>query len=88
MSFLHPNWRITWEGTGDGLRLGVVNVASILTYLVALEEVPGVIAFPVQAVGGMVLNTLFAAIVWRERFVQKTLMGLGIAVVGLLLVNV
>jgi drug/metabolite transporter (DMT)-like permease len=42
----------------------------------------------VQAVGGMLLNTLFAAVVWQERFVRMTLLGMGIALVGLVLVNV
>ena len=43
--------------------------------------------FPVQAAGGLVLSTVFAALVWRERFVRRTLVGMGVATVGLALVN-
>jgi hypothetical protein len=78
VSFILPTWRESWSGLGDGVKLAFVNVLGILTFLVALDEVAGVIAFPVQAVGGLLLNTLFAAWVWRERFVRRTLVGMGV----------
>jgi drug/metabolite transporter (DMT)-like permease len=67
--------------------MGFFNVTSILALLIALERVPGVVVFPVQASGGLLLNTLFAAVFWHERFVRRTLVGMGIAGVGLALVN-
>lgn len=87
-AFLSPQWRNDLSGTAYGVRLGVINVGSIVSHVVALEQVPGVIAFPVIAAGGMLLNTLFAAWVWEERFVRKTIAGMVIAVVGLVLVNI
>ena len=86
--FVSPEWRRDLSGTKNGIRLGLVNVASIVTYLIALEQVPGIIAFPIQAAGGMVLNTLWAAWVWEERFAGRTILGMVIAVLGLVLVNV
>ena len=87
-SFGFPAWRKTWVGMWDGIKMGLVNVASILAYLLALEQLDGVVVFPVQAVGGLMVNTLFAAVVWNERFVRLTLVGMGVAAVGLVLVNV
>ncbi|MCZ6632337.1 MAG: hypothetical protein O7G87_02965 [bacterium] len=87
-SFVFPFWRTSFQGVWDGVKLAVVNVVSILAFLVALDQVVGVVAFPVQAVGGLLANTLFAAAVWQERFARMTLVGMGIAVMGLVLVNV
>ena len=63
--------------------MGFYNVTSILTYLIALDRLSGIVVFPVQAAGGLALNTLFAATVWKERFARRTQLGIGIAVVGL-----
>lgn len=86
-AFLAPAWRNEWFGAWDGVKMGVVNLAGILTQLIALEQVVGVVVFPVQASGGLVLNTLFAVVVWHERFVRRTLVGMGVAAVGLVLIN-
>ena len=86
-TFLFPVWRTHSKGTFDGIKMGFMNVTSIFAYLVALDQVSGVIVFPVQAAGGILANTVFAALVWKERFIRKTLVGMGVAVVGLVLVN-
>ena len=85
--FLLPAWRENVSGVTDGVQLGLVNVASITTHVMALEQVDGIIAFPIQAAGGMTLNTLFAAWIWGERFAGKTIIGMAIAVIGLVLIN-
>ena len=86
-AFLLPAWRENLTGFRDGVQLGLINVASITTHVMALEQVDGIIAFPVQAAGGMTLNTLFAAWVWGERFASKTIIGMVIAALGLVLIN-
>ena len=88
LAFLDPAWRQDLSGVADGVRLGLINVASITFQVMALEQVDGIIAFPVQAAGGMTLNTLWAAWIWGERFAGKTIAGMAIAVVGLVLINV
>lgn len=87
LCFLSPVWRENLTGVKDGVVLGLVNVVSIVSYLVALEELAGVIVFPIQASAGLLLNTLFAVWVWDERFTNRTLVGMGVAVVGLVFVN-
>ncbi|MEE2753393.1 MAG: DMT family transporter [Candidatus Latescibacterota bacterium] len=86
--FLSPVWRRNITGWWDGMKLGLVNVVSIVTYLVALEELAGVVVFPIQAAAGLILNTLFAVGVWHERFSSKTMVGMAIAMFGLIFVNV
>ncbi len=86
-TFALPRWRRKPVGVWGGVKMGFFNVTSIVAYLFALERVPGVVAFPVQAAGGLLLNTLFAAVVWRERFVRRTLFGMVLGAVGLIFVN-
>jgi drug/metabolite transporter (DMT)-like permease len=88
LCFISPVWRENRTGVADGVKLGLVNVVSIVSYLVALEELAGVVVFPIQAAAGLVLNTLFAVWVWKERFSKKTMLGMAIATLGLIFVNV
>jgi drug/metabolite transporter (DMT)-like permease len=87
-TFLSRTWRSDFGGVWDGVKVGIVNVVALICSIVALEQLSGVVAFPVQAVGGLLLNTLFAAVVWHERFARRTLIGMAIASLGLALVNV
>jgi len=87
LCFLSPVWRENLTGVRDGVVLGLVNVVSIVTYLVALEELAGVVVFPIQASAGLILNTVFAIWVWGERFSTRTMLGLAVAVAGLVFVN-
>ncbi len=86
-TFLWPRWRVSYSGAWDGVKMGIVNVASIVTMLVALEQVAGVVVFPVQASAGLLLNSLFAAAVWHERLTRRTWLGMGVAAFGLAFVN-
>ncbi len=88
LCFLSPVWRANLTGVREGVTLGMVNVVSIVSYLVALEELAGVVVFPIQAAAGLILNTIFAVWVWNERFSNRTIVGMGIALLGLIIVNV
>lgn len=87
-SFLLPTYRKHFAGLWRGVTVGILNVASILSFLVALGRISGVVVFLVQGAGGLVLNTLFARVVWNERFTYLTIFGMGVAAVGLVLVNI
>ncbi len=88
LCFVSPTWRRNLTGVRDGVVLGLVNVVSIVSYLVALEELAGVVVFPIQAAAGLLLNTIFAVLVWNERFSNRTIVGMGVALLGLVFVNV
>ncbi|MSS71364.1 MAG: hypothetical protein EXS64_07725 [Candidatus Latescibacteria bacterium] len=87
LSFLTHRFRPTREDMGAGTLVGVTNVVATGIQLVAIDRMPGVIAFPAMACGGVVATAVFCAIVWKERFTRRMLVGMGIAVVGLALVN-
>lgn len=86
--FMSPVWRENTTGVRDGVVLGLVNVVSIVSNLVALETLDGVIVFPIQASAGLTLNTVFAVWVWNERFSVRTIVGMGVALLGLVFVNI
>lgn len=87
LSFFFDTFHPTREDVGAGTLVGIVNVVATEVMLVALDRVPGVIAFPALACGGVVATALFCAVVWKERFTRRMLAGMGIALVGLALVN-
>jgi len=71
-----------------GALLGLANVIPNHAMLMALRTVPGVVAFPVQACGLLVVATLTALVVWGERFSRKTWLGLCMAAIALVLINI
>lgn len=50
-----------------GFAFGVGNVAGNFFFLVALEDVPGVVAFPVLSIGVILLASLSGVVLWKER---------------------
>ena len=86
--FLAPVRRGNLTGVREGVTLGLVNVVSIVSYLVALEELAGVVVFPIRAAAGLILNTIFAVWVWNDRFSNRTTVGMCIALLGPIVVTV
>lgn len=70
-----------------GAVLGGVNVIGNWFLLLALKSVPATIAFPVSSSSSVLLITLFAFVVWHERRSVVGNLGMGLAVVALVLVN-
>ncbi len=68
--------------------MGGLNVGALWLFLIALNHVPGAVAFPALAAASVVLTTLAGWIFWRERHRLLTLLGIAASVVGLVLVNV
>ncbi len=89
----------TWlwlKGTGRSIKMGdlsygtAVGVPNALTgfFLVtALGVVPGIIVFPTSAAAGVLLTVLFGVTIWREKLGLKGAVGIAIAVLALVLVN-
>ncbi|MDQ3700474.1 MAG: hypothetical protein M3442_06080 [Chloroflexota bacterium] len=71
-----------------GALVGVVNIAQIWVLLPALEQVPGVLAFPLAAAGGLALSTLGAYFMWHERVGRRAGIGIGLAMLAAALANV
>ena len=70
-----------------GVLVGAVNIGQIWVLLPALEQVPGVIAFPVASAGGLALAVLGAWVLWRERLRPRSALGVGLALGAAALAN-
>jgi drug/metabolite transporter (DMT)-like permease len=70
-----------------GIALGAVNIGQIWALLPALTQVPGVIAFPVSAAGGLALAALGARFLLDERLGRHAFAGIGLAILAAALGN-
>lgn len=71
-----------------GALLGVANLGNYLFLVLALALLPGVVVYPVLAGAEVGLLTLAGTIVWRERIGVRSWLGIGFAVVALVLVQI
>ncbi len=87
-------WRGVQHGTwptrttvGWGVFLGVINYGSLEFILRAIEQLPGTFVFPVNNIAVVLLAALLGVTVWGEQLSRINRIGLGLAVVALLLLN-
>ena len=69
-----------------GLGLGIVNYGSAAFLLLALNEIEGVVVFPVNHISVVLGAALLGVLAWRERLSAANWIGLGVAGVALALV--
>jgi drug/metabolite transporter (DMT)-like permease len=74
---------LTW-----GAALGLANAACNLALLVALDRLPGIVVFPVNSCGGIVLAAIIAAVLWREIPGRLGFAGIGAAAAALVCLNI
>lgn len=72
---------------GFGLAIGVPNYLSCFFLLRSLSGVPGVIAYPVYSVAGILLVTAAGVLLFRERLVGRQKLAMGMILVALILLN-
>lgn len=71
-----------------GISIGIPNFYSSRFMLQALNTVPGVIAYPVYSVAGILLVTLAGVVFFRERLQKRQWVALGMILLALILLNV
>jgi drug/metabolite transporter (DMT)-like permease len=71
-----------------GALVGAVNIGQIWVLLPALAQVPGALAFPLAAAGGLALATLGAHFLWHERVGRRAGIGIALAMLAAALANV
>lgn len=77
--------------TGDiifGVALGAVNILQTHFMLLSLNMFAGYIVFPVSSAGGLVFTAAIAILFLGEKINRRSKIGIGIAVVALILLNV
>ena len=70
-----------------GLLLGSANLITTVALYWAIARLPGVIVFPSNAAGVIILGTVVSALVWKERYSRWAMTGIVLAVMALALVN-
>ena len=87
---------VVWRAEGNGIRrvdvlpgmaVGVWNTGSGLMVVIALRSMPGTVVFPIYSSIGLVLTTVVAALVWKERIRSAAGVGIGTAVAAAVLMN-
>lgn len=73
---------------GWGLLIGVPNYYSARFTLLALEQVPAVVVYPVYSVGTIITITLVGLAVFRERLDRRKTAALGLILAALALLNI
>jgi len=70
-----------------GLALGATNVLCTFWFMRALDNLPATEVFLTTSVGTILLSAAAAAVLWRERYRGEALLGLVLAAIALVLVN-
>ena len=70
-----------------GFGVGVFNVASNRFMLLALTTLPGAIVFPVSSAGSLLLITISAIILFKEKVSKVNLVGILLTLVAVVLIN-
>lgn len=82
----HSRWP-TAATVGWGVVLGLINYGSLEFILRAINQLPGTFVFPVNNIAIVLLAAALGVWVWGERLTRLNRIGLGLAVVALLLLN-
>lgn len=84
-------WKKQFPGKWEwlfGILIGVPNFYSSRFLLMSLSAVPGVVAYPVYAVAGILLVTLAGVALFREKLTRRQWTALAIILGALILLNI
>jgi drug/metabolite transporter (DMT)-like permease len=70
-----------------GAAIGACNMIQVTFLLKALEELPGVIVFPVAACGSLILTAVIAVAMLRERPTTRLYLGIAASAIAVVLLN-
>lgn len=69
-----------------GVVLGVINMYSAKFLILALRELPGMVLFPANGIGVIMLSTVVAMLLWKERLNARNYIYLACAAAALILI--
>ncbi len=79
--------KVSWTEIGIGVAMGASNILQSHFILKALGLFAGYIVFPISSAGGLIMTTFVATRLLGEKLTRSTLVGIGVAVVALVLLN-
>lgn len=69
-----------------GLLMGIAGGLNMLFFLIALQHMPGIVAFPIRNMGNLVLTALVSIITWRERLSLSQWVGIAFSLIAIWLI--
>lgn len=69
-----------------GLVMGVGGALSTVTFLIALQYLPGIVAFPVRNLGNLVVIGMVGIVAWKERLSKSQWLGIALSLVAIWLI--
>lgn len=69
-----------------GAVLGIVNMYSARFFILAVRELPGMVLFPINGIGIIMLSAIVGVLLWKERLNPRNLLYLACAAVALALI--
>lgn len=79
--------RCGWREVAGGVPLGLVNYATGIAVICALDRLPGAVVFPVFAAAGLAFTAGLATWLWREAPGRLGQAGLAVALLAVALIN-
>ncbi|MBD3170839.1 hypothetical protein GF326_00045 [Candidatus Bathyarchaeota archaeon] len=80
--------KIKKKDTVFGIGIGIFNILSNMSLLLALTTLPGAIVFTVSSAGSLFLVTISALILFNEKTSKTNLIGIILTLIAVILVNV
>lgn len=77
--------RVTARVAGLGITLGLLNLYSTYFFIRALGELPGIVVYPANGIGIIVLSSLAGVLLWKEALPARNVVALLLAAVSLVL---
>ena len=79
--------RLLWKEFAAGVLVGIPNYFSSSLLLSALKGLPAFIVYPCYSAGTLLIVTLIATLIFKERPGLKTWIGLGMITISIILLN-
>lgn len=70
-----------------GILLGILNYFSTYLFIKALQLLPGIMVYPTNSIGIIILSTIIGFIIWKERLSKRNFYFLLLASVALVLIH-
>ena len=86
-SWLRHRAGSAWADLPFGIALGLCNTISNVGLVAALQQLPGMIVFPLYSVGGVVVASVAARFLWQERLTRLEATGVAVALAAVVLMN-
>ena len=69
-----------------GLVMGMGGALSTVFFLIALQRLPGIVAFPVRSLGNLIVTAIVSIIAWREELSRSQWLGIVLSLVAIWLI--